>query len=135
MATIRYSDGDSPEAELSATSAEFARLAASILALGESETTKDFMAVAVGRSSEPYRRCLTALRVAKAGGLLMVSVVGDSLLVSGGPTSLGLFARNIPLEPTLHPGYHVHFDCVGREDAVSPQSIPLILVVEDGRDT
>ena len=132
---IRYSDGNVPEAELSATPAEFARLATSIIALSESETAEDFAATAVRRASEPYGRCLTAMRVIKAAGPLLVSVVGDSLLISGGPMSLELFARSLPVESGLPPGYHVHLERAGREDAVSLGSLPLVLIVADGRDT
>ncbi len=132
---IRYSDGNDPEAEVSATPAEFARLATSINALGASPTAEDFTAIAVRRAPEPYGRCLTAMRVVKSAGPLSVSVVGDSLLISGGPMSLGLLARSLPVESGLPPGYHVHLERAGREEEVSSGSLPLVLIVADGRDT
>jgi hypothetical protein len=129
MLSIRCG-GDSPEVELSATPAEFEHLSVAIARLTSTDA-HEFYIEAAQSDPCPYERCLGGLRIVKAFGPLTVSVSGSSLLVSGGPAALSLFARNLPAEPGLPPGYHVHFEAIGRELMVSPGSAPLVLCVAD----
>ncbi|MEO6811256.1 MAG: hypothetical protein ABI353_19270 [Isosphaeraceae bacterium] len=127
MFTIRCSS-DPPEAELAATPAGFTRLAEVIAGFAAGVTTETSFAV---DPSDPatYERCLSGLRVERASGPLSVSVVGRTLVISGSSRALELLARNLPREPDLPPGYHVHIEAAGRESWVSPESVPLVLMV------
>jgi hypothetical protein len=125
--TIRCG-GEPPEVELAATPADFERLAASVDDLVASDAA-EILVEAAAPSPEPYERCLFVLRIAKAAAPLSVSVAATMLSISGHPAALALFARNLPVEPALPVGYHVHFEPTGREDQVSPGSTPLVLCV------
>ena len=72
---------------------------------------------------------LAAVVVRVGAGPVVVAVGNGVLTVSGGPEALGLFGGNLPGESALAPGYHVHFEHVGREAWVAADSVPLIMEV------
>lgn len=132
MFTIRC-NGDPPAAELTATPAEFAWLAEVIAGIAAGVIPETSFAA---DPSDPasYERCLSGLRVEGASSPLSVSVVGRTLVISGASRALELLARNLPVEPELPPGYHVHIEAAGRESWVSSKSTTLVLVVAVASD-
>ena len=127
MLTIRCG-GEPTEIELSATPAEFERLSASITDFAASDAV-EIAIQAVVAAPGPYDRSLASLRIGRAAGPLLVSVAGTSLRITGNSAALSLFAQCLPVESELPPGYHIHFETFGREWAVSPDSLPLVLLV------
>jgi hypothetical protein len=132
MVTIHGCD-ESPEVEFAATSAEYALLAESVAELIVSDATEAFVE-AVASDPSPYGRSLSGLRVSKAAGALSVTITGATLSISGAAPALVLFVDCLPVESGLPPRYHIHFECVGREELVAPNSIPLILMVAGSSD-
>ena len=130
--TVRCTERVLPEAELAASPIEYADLAATIESFATSDT--EVISITTARcDAPPYERCLAVMRFAKLPGALKVSLGSDFLSISGDRELLSLFARNLPTESDLPNGYHVQFDSAGREDMVSHESVPLVLLVT--RDT
>ncbi len=132
MFTIRYSHTP-PEVELAATASEFERLAVSLAELAGSETSEAFIALAVS-NPQPYQRSLSGLRLSRTAGPLSATVEGTTLSISGAAPALALLGRCLPVESRLPAGYHIHFEAAGREDLVSPGSVPIILAVAASPD-
>ena len=80
----------------------------------------------------PYKNRLTSLELCKTGELLVISVAGDQLCISGNPNALCLFAKNLPCDTdqTSSVSYHVHFDRIGRENHVSEASLRMVLTLK-----
>ncbi len=117
--------GPWPMVEIAATPAEFAILAervSELARLGTGEITS---------SGDPSGLASLAIRV--DAGTVLVSVHGDVLTVSGAAESLEGLALNLPREPSLAPGYHVHYEHSTRESDVAGESIPLVLLVAGER--
>ncbi len=135
MFTIRCSESGFAlaEVELAATPLDFARLAMSIAALLETNSHAIVLAAEVG-DPKPYDRCLTAIRVQKGAGPMLISLDADSLSIVGGAASLVLFSLHLPVEAGLPEGYHTHFERSGREEDVLTGSIPLVLCVAGDED-
>lgn len=116
----QYYPGPSPEAVITATPAEFAAMAGRIAELS---------AAGIGEASfTAAGRGLAAVVVRVGAGPAVVAEADGVLSVSGGPEAVGLFGRNLPAEPPLPGGYHVHFEHAGRESFVAAGSVPLVLV-------
>ncbi len=123
---VHHHTGAWPEADITATPAEFAAMAgrvAELVAAGAGEV----VFLTAGRG-------LNALVVRVGSGPAVVAVGGGVLSVSGGPEAVGLFACNMPAEATLPAGYHIHFEHAGRESFVAAESLPLVMVVRSGGD-
>ena len=119
----QYHPGPSPEAMITATPAEFATMAGRVAELA-----------AAGSGEEAFPaagRGLAAVVVRIGSGLAVVEASKGDLSVSGGPEAVGLFGRNLPVEPSLPGGYHVHFDdCEGAghvDQAPLRQTLPTAL--------
>jgi hypothetical protein len=134
MIAIRSSDGEPPEIDLSATRSEFMRLATSISDVEESVLSEMVIPADEAADPRPWDRTLAELRIRFRPGRLVLSISGErSLVVSGGRLELEKFVSNFPVEPELQPGYHVHFEPIGR-DFVSPESVSLVLRVAEESD-
>lgn len=112
--------GELPEADITATAAEFGAMACRIAELAQ---TGEGESIFPGSGQ-------SALVVRIGSGPALVAVAGDGVLsVSGGPEAVGLFARNMPAEASLPVGYHIHFEHIGREWFVAAESLPLVMTV------
>jgi hypothetical protein len=119
---VQYHPGALPEANITASPSEFATMADRIAELTSAGTGAVVFPAAAGRG-------LLALVVRIGSGLVVVAREDEVLSVRGGLEAVGLFARNLPSEVSLPPGYHIHFEHVGREWFVAPESVPLVMVV------
>lgn len=120
----QYYPGPLPEADITATPAEFAAIARRVAELA---------AAGIGQGVFPTAGGGLAAVVVRVGSGPASVAAGDGVLsVSGGQEAVGLFGLNLPVEPSLTAGYHVHFDRTSREWFVAAGSVPLVLVVGDG---
>jgi|SRR5882724_3018350 len=132
---IHYFLGVVKEIELAATTHEFAQMAASLLRLADAGTGEVTFAAANGAPPKAPGQELSEFRVRLGSGPLALTVErGSDLWACGEPEAIALLARNMPAEPSLPPGYHVHFEQPGRERFVSQESIPLIMMVANDLD-
>lgn len=132
---IRCSAGTIPEVDVVATPGEYARLAAGITQLAAAGTGDWAFTAETGVGDQPTGRAPSEFRVRVKEGPLTVSIEGDStVLACGGTEALVLLARNLPTESSLPPNYHVHYERGGREQFVSVESVPLVLIVAAGND-
>jgi hypothetical protein len=76
----------------------------------------------------PYDRCLSDLKVELGDGLVVVSVVDDSLLVCGLQEGLISFASYFIFDERARPGSHWHFDDCDNQ-FVSPVSLALTVTI------
>lgn len=107
---------------ITATPSEFAAIAERIFELAHEVAGKIVFPASSSRVS-------SALVVQIAVGPVNVTFDGDALLVFGSPEAISLFGQNLPCELALPAGYHIHFEHNGREEAVAPESIPLVMIV------
>ena len=123
---VHYHPGEFPEADIIASPAEFVAMA---------DRLAELTGAATGEMAFPASgRGLSALVVRVASGPAVVAAEGGVLSVCGGPEAVGLFGRNLPAEPSLPAGYHVHFEHAGREWFVAVESVPLVMVVGSAPD-
>lgn len=122
---VRYHPGAFPEADITASPAEFAAVANRIAALVATGTGKAIFAA--GKRQR-------ALLVEIGSGPVVVALSDGILSVSGSAEAIELFAGNMPVEASLPAGYHVHFEHAGREWFVAAQSVPLVLMVGSSTD-
>ena len=121
-----YHPGPLPEAAITAVPAEFAAMAARIAELATAGN---------GEVAFPAAdRGLAVVIVRISVGPIVVAAAGGVLSVSGSSEAINLFGRNMPDEPSLPVGYHVHFEHPGREWHVAAESVPLVLMVGKAAD-
>jgi hypothetical protein len=118
---IQYESGEFAEADVTASSSEFASMAERVTALAAAGTG-EVVFLADGRE-------LAALAVRIEAGPAVIAIGNGVLSVSGGCEAIELFAGNMPVESSLPAGYHVHFEHAGREWFVAAESVPLVMVV------
>ena len=94
--TIRVSNDRFAEVDLAAEATGFLHLADAIGKMVNDAVPEMVIPAETGTDPNPYHRCLGELRVQSATGNLELAVVKDSLLISGPPQSLLLFAANLP---------------------------------------
>jgi hypothetical protein len=119
---VKFYPSSVPEAEITASPVEFAGMATRLAELTDAGSGEVVFSTQGGDG-------LRALVVRIESGPAVVTVEDEILLVSGGPEAVQLFGHNLPSEVSLSPGYHVHFEHVGREWFVAAESIPLVIVV------
>ncbi|MCE9534516.1 MAG: hypothetical protein K8T89_25850 [Planctomycetes bacterium] len=122
---VIYESGELSEADITATSAEFAAMANQIAELVQSGEGEVRFPASGGRG-------LLGLVVRISTGPAVVAVGEDRMLsVGGSREAVEIFGRNIPDENCLPDGYHVHFEHAGRESHVASDSVPLVMVVNN----
>lgn len=75
----------------------------------------------------PYTRVLTAFRAAASGGPVRVAVEGDVLTATGSPDMLQRFAGFFAFADDTPPGYHTHHEWWDGNEAIAPDSRPLVI--------
>lgn len=115
-------DAGASEALIIASTAEFLIMAEQIAKL----TLEDIGKVSFSAKADC---AFSALVVRIGSGPVLVSCEENLLSVSGGPEEIRIFSCNLPTEPELSAGYHVHFEHAGRERFVATDSVPLVIMV------
>ena len=129
MIRIRHSTTPYVELEIEGSNSEWAELRTAVLNFCKAgEPVLDLPADSEFDAS-PYQHKLARLHLRKTSEPILISVVGDSLSISGKPELLSLFAENMPYDAqhTSSVGHHVHFDRLGREDHMSEASLDVVL--------
>jgi hypothetical protein len=131
---IVFDAGEWPEAVITASLVEFAAMAGRIAELARAGAGEVVFPAGPAPPADSAGRVLSALVVRVGSGPLLLAVQPDGVLVAcGGPEAVELFGRNMPAEPSLPAGYHVHFEHAGREWHVAAESVPLVLMVGRAR--
>jgi hypothetical protein len=115
------------ELDLSDSPAELRRLAVALtgLALGE----RHRFDADITADPAPYTRVLAALEFVASGGAVRVTVMGDTLHVSGSRESLDVLASFFEFEDGDTPGTHHHHEWREGNKYIAADSRPLVVSV------
>ena len=83
----------------------------------------------MGIDPSPYDKLLAAFEVRATGGLVRVSVAGGSLIATGSPEALNVFASFFNFNDDTPRGYHVHHEWHTESDPIEVDSRPLVISV------
>jgi hypothetical protein len=132
MIRIRHSDKPYEELEVEGSASEFSELRSAILSFCEAAETSTDVPADSEFDPSPCQQKLGRLRICKTGDLLLISVSGGLLFISGKPRFLRLFADNLPSGPDRKTNvpYHAHFDRLGQAERISEASLDIVLTIK-----
>jgi hypothetical protein len=113
------------ELELSGSPAELRSIAAQFVQLNPDSRIR--FAADKDAKPAPYARLLVALEVVASNDAVKVSVIDDSLLVTGSPAKLKTFASFFQFEDGARKGSHTHHEWYPGNEYVDPHSRPLVI--------